>query len=649
MHKKASIDILVVLLFFSACSIKVGIKVPEKKFIKPIPVSDNPYIQMVRALDSFQLDANILLNAGLFTIPELPVVGNVNLEVPENLNIHVFLNIKVEKTYSEDDAGVRHLTALIPSIELASISPNIPIPVRATGIGFDFKGLSYEKETLTTELTLKLNLISFFISPAVGIPVDQVNQDVMIGMINAIHINSLKGNFTPRETLSLKEISLVLREGSSVELKNTVYTDEEHVSGIISLNLDLKNFIWISGDNKLRGDDTSSLKLEDINFTYQEGSCRIEGKKDPFILSFAGSFFSKVAGFQIAPSSELVFKSFNVQYKKDSGPIASASMRTKWSVIDGFIDLPETKLILENSVLEISETIFKRNQEGSLLTVKDMNMDVRVSFEPKNPDELLRMINEGVQDSVKPPITSFHVTNIYLPGQNYRIEGLSLELENWKKINRVEARFLLKLEAGPLLDFEVGFNLSVDTVLSATLMVDDLMVPLSFEYDGKQSQFSGESGFEAGATLKTNKPALIYRDTLGHHISKIPKQLSDIRKTPFSIFLLPSTLSLKAEPRLVVKEERYYLEISQLAFSGNMNTKFDAGKVALINLEIPFGSDAVYKIAASKKLPMGKSIKLKDSVKINGDILTAPFLSMETISVPLGKRPPPKEVASFWR
>ncbi len=56
-----------------------------------------------------------------------------------------------------------------------------------------------------------------------------------------------------------------------------------------------------------------------------------------------------------------------------------------------------------------------------------------------------------------------------------------------------------------------------------------------------------------------------------------------------------------------------------------------------MDMEVPFGSDAVYGISASMKLPTGKSLKFRDEVKIGGEVLTAPFSALETITLPLGR------------
>ena len=637
MEKLKKIIVVIFLLFFSACSVKVGVKVPEEKVIKPIPVSDNPYIQLLRALESFEVDANILLNPGMFTIPELPAIKRVSIEAPENINLHVYLNLTLEKTYSEAQDGSKHLISIRPDVVRADITPNKPIPVRGRGIGFDLKELSYEKQTLTTQMRVKLDLVSFFISPAVGIPVAQINQDVIIKLIKEIHINSLKGEFTPGEALNIKAMAMHIQKDSSVVLKDTIYRNAESVSGFVSIKLALEDIHWIGTGVSLWGDNRSVLEVSKVSFSYEKGSLTVQGDNDPLKLFFAGSFTSEVGELNMNPSSELILKSFTAEYGRDSEPVVRATAGTRWEVSEGWINIAKGKLMLQSSELEVLEADIMRDGSATFLRVKGMNMDAQLSYRAEDPEEILQIINEELGKYIKPPVLSLKATHIYLPGQNYRIEDLHFEIKNWERVNQAYGKFFLKITPGSLMDFEVVLRLSLDTLIDATVGVDELKVPLNFEYDGTIERFTGTGGFDVAGSLKTNTPALVYRDILGNYITKVPKQLGGVKKTNFNVFILPSTLTLRAKARIAQKEDEYYLELSQLDFSGNLHTEFNAGKVALIHLEVPFGSDAVYGISASMKLPTGKSLKFRDEVKIEGEVLTTPFSALETITLPLGR------------
>ncbi len=550
LEKLKKIIVFIFLLFFSACSVKVGVKVPEEKVIKPIPVSDNPYVQLLRALESFEVDANILLNPGMFTIPELPAIKSVSIEAPENINLHVSLNLNIEKTYSEAQDGSKHLISIRPDVVRADITPNKPIPVRGRGIGFDLKELSYEKQTLTTEMRVKLDLISFFISPAVGIPVEQINEDVIIKLIKEIHINSLKGEFTPGEALNVITMAMRIQKDSCVVLKNTIYRNAENVSGVVSLKLALEDIHWISAGVSLWGDNRSVLEVSNVNFSYEKGSLIVQGENNPLKLFFAGSFTSEIGELTINPSSELIIRSFTAEYGRDSEPVVRATAGTRWEVTEGWINITKGKLMLQGSELEVSEADIMRNGSSTFLRVKGMNMDAQLSYRANDPEELLQIINEELGKNIKPPVLSFKATHIYLPDQNYRIEGLHFGIKNWERVNQAYGKFFLKITPGPLMDFESVLRLSLDTLIDATLGVDELKVPLNFEYDRTIERFTGTSDFDIAGSLKTNTPTLVYRDVLGNYITKVPKQFGGIKKTNFKVFILPSTLTLRAKARI---------------------------------------------------------------------------------------------------
>jgi len=628
----------ILILFICGCAMKVSVKVPLEKLTPALPVPANPYLQMKRALESFQLDANIRLNHGLFTIPQLPVAGDVNIEIPEGFDLHVILDIVLEKSYQQDaEKLVKNLTAIKPVIKRAVIAPNKAIPVRAGAIGFDFIRLEYEGQVLTTELALKMDLISFFISPATGIPVDEVNEEVMMSMLQEVEINSLRGNFTPHEILSLQGMELALSEGSLVELNGVLFHDQEHVSGTLSLNLDLDYFLMGSGEFNLKGNESSRLELRDLRFAYNEGTFSIEGREDPFQLSFAGSFSSGVGQAVIDSPSGLVLKKFSAAYRPDAPAEISAAVATRWTISQGSLDLGDVKLTLENTVFELAEATWNKTADKNLLSVDSVNLDASLSAQLKDPGQILELINSRVQDDLKDPVTYFKALMVYLPGQNYRIEGLSLELEDWQKINRASGLFQLKVKAGPILDFETGLDLAGGIVMASSLEVGELRVPLSFNYDGEQTELTGETGFQAGATLRITKPFVIYRDLLGSQLTKVPKQLADINKTSFSVSILPSVLSVKAQAMISWTEHGYILKLQKLGFSGNLSTQFDAGRVARLTVEVPFGAGASYTVSASKKLLLGKSIGFTDKVALEAGILTAPFLALQELQIPVGE------------
>ena len=82
-----------VVLFAAGCAV-VPLTVEPDFELPVIPVSDNPYLQMLRALDTMELDAHVVLNGGRFTVPELPVAGAVHVQVPDDLDLHVLLSIE---------------------------------------------------------------------------------------------------------------------------------------------------------------------------------------------------------------------------------------------------------------------------------------------------------------------------------------------------------------------------------------------------------------------------------------------------------------------------------------------------------------------------------------------------------------------------
>jgi hypothetical protein len=305
-------------------------------------------------------------------------------------------------------------------------------------------------------------------------------------------------------------------------------------------------------------------------------------------------------------------------------------------VDDGTFVFPGINLILESSYFEIQEAKILQHMNESVMSIKNMTMDASIDLEPQKPEEVIQMINDGVKGSMSPPITSFRVTNISLPRQNYKIDVKSMGVENWNKITCGNAIFTMKIEPGPLLDFKVGFSLQTNTVISAILLLDELMVPFSFEYDGKNSEVYGSSGFIACATLRTTETALIYTDTIGKYLSNIPKPLDYLKKTRFEISMLPSDLSINAQVKLVKEQNGYMLEFSQLDYSGNFNTRFRAEKIGLIELEVPFGADGKYAIRALKKLALRKKVEIKDTLEIESRILIEPFLSLESLKIPLG-------------
>jgi hypothetical protein len=68
-----------------------------------------------------------------------------------------------------------------------------------------------------------------------------------------------------------------------------------------------------------------------------------------------------------------------------------------------------------------------------------------------------------------------------------------------------------------------------------------------------------------------------------------------------------------------------------LTFSGDLNTELDIGNAVSMNMSVPFGIDAMYAFSF-----LGKLIDLQEIIKIEGGLLTAPFLSLEGLSIPLG-------------
>ncbi|GAG66941.1 unnamed protein product, partial [marine sediment metagenome] len=123
-------------------------------------------------------------------------------------------------------------------------------------------------------------------------------------------------------------------------------------------------------------------------------------------------------------------------------------MATRWAVSHGSLDLGDVKLTLENTVFELAEATWNKTADKNLLSVDSLNLDAGMAAQLKDPGPIIELINSRVQDDLKDPVTSFKALMVYLPGQNYRIEGLSLELEDWQKINRASGLFQLKVKAG---------------------------------------------------------------------------------------------------------------------------------------------------------------------------------------------------------
>ncbi len=632
MYRVIKISSCIFLLLFSACSLRVNVKVSEEKLSREIPVSGNPYLQMIRALDSFQLDANIRLRPGHFILPEVARAKKVKIEIPENLDLHVFIVIDVDKEYENiTQNNIRNLTGIRPVIKKAIITPNKPIPVRTSGLRFDFNGLNYENQTLTAELALKLDIISLFLSPAVGIPIDQINREVAMSMIEEIKITSMKGNFTPGETLSFEGIRLVPGTRSAVEFKDVIFIDDAHVSGKLSLNLTADYFHWSGDVYSLRGDKGSNLIVHDLGFSYQEGIFTIKGEDDLFRLNFAGSFTSGIGELQIGSPSYLLLKKINARYEKGKIPQIDADLESRWSIIKGGLNLPDVRLTLDNSTLEINHASLEQDETLTLLSIKDTFLNARLNFVAAKKKDLLDLINREIQGNLKSPVMSFKAKEVYIPAQNYRIEAFSLELENWKKIRQAGGRFLLKVESGPLADFEMGLDVADGVTLSAVLELDELMVPLLFEYDGKQSRFDGQTGFEAGATLIIKESMKVYTDKFRPRFPKLPGRLQSLLGARLTITVLPSDLSLKAKAEVAKIGHEYYLKLRKLTFSGNLNTELDIGNAVSMSMSVPFGIDAMYAVSV-----LGKLIDLQEIIKIEGGLLTAPFLSLEGLSIPLG-------------
>ncbi len=629
MAKQIRIFLLLVLIPLAGCSARVSVKVPKERLARTVPVSDNPYFRLIQSFDYFTVDADIMLRRGVFMIPDLPAHGKVKINVPEDFYLHAVLDIKSDKQYGSTEP--EKLTAIKLQIDRAIITPVSPLPVRSTGGKYSFKGLHYEDQILTTELALMMDLIYLFLSPAMGVPVSRANSDVLTGMLEEIRIHTLTGDITPGETLTFAGIQITPVTDSHAVLKNVVYRSGEPVNGTISMDLKLDNFRLKSGDHSLSGGGASVLKIQDINFTFHEGDLTLKGNKNPFHLIFAGELNTGPGNLQLGPSSSFLIKELNAGYRKQSITKLEASIQSKLVVEQGSIDFPDGKLVLDNSVLEIDRALLVRDGHSSRLSVKSMNMTASPAFNPDKERELLKKINAGIMNDLKPPIKSFNATKLYSWGHVYRIEDFRLELENWEKINFAEGTFLIKINAGPLIDFEIGFDTEEDKLLNASLSVDELLIPLSFEYNGKLSRFYTEEEFEITAALATRNSVIVYRDKYSPQSSKIPKILKKLLSFRYTVSLAPSEITVKSSARIIKKGPEYLLKLRDPQFTGSLNTWMNIEKSVSIKISVPFGADALYSVP-----DLGTSIGLEDIIKIKGDLLTGPFLSFESLTIPLG-------------
>ena len=517
MLKSRIVVLIVILAVVAGCTIKVAVQ-PEIE-LPPIPIPDNPYLQMLRALESIELDAAVVLNEGLFTIPKLPVAGDVNVGIPDKLTLNVTLQIFLEKTYKENaEQSMKNLISITPRIDRAKISASEPLPVQAGGIKIELKEVEYDGEELSTELALRLDLVAFFVSPATGIPVGDVNQDVAMEMVKEVRIRSLRGNFEVGEELALNNLSLALAQGSRVELNDVLFRNEEHIEGSLSLALKLKELLWSRQDGRLTGKEGSLLEISSLGFSYNDGALRIQGSSEevfPFRLAFEGGFSSSMGSLEVASGSELAVKRLEAVYPREGDPEAETEVQLKWQVSKGSLELPGVTMVLDGLSLDMGSILVKSDAGGSLLDIRGADLDALLAFQSRSQKEILETINSGVKSALKKPVTSFKATRIGLPGQNFRIRDFNMTVRDWKDIQDVSGKLRLRMEPGHLLDFEVGLAIDKGVIMKSALEIDAFNLPLLFEYDGEKAELRQDEAFQVGGTFRTLSPMVVYRSSVG--------------------------------------------------------------------------------------------------------------------------------------
>ena len=124
---------------------------------------------------------------------------------------------------------------------------------------------------------------------------------------------------------------------------------------------------------------------------------------------------------------------------------------------------------------------------------------------------------------------------------------------------------------------------------------------------------------------------IVYKDKFSPQSSKIPKKLKKLLSFHYTVSVAPSEISIKSFAKILKKGPDYMLVLSDPLFSGSLNTLMNIEKSVSLKLSVPFGADASYSFPG-----LGTSIKLKDVIKIKGDLLTVPFLTFDSLTIPLG-------------
>ena len=317
-------------------------------------------------------------------------------------------------------------------------------------------------------------------------------------------------------------------------------------------------------------------------------------------------------------------------------PAVETNIAMQWQIAEGSLNLPGITIILDGLSLDLGEVDIQSDGSGSFVNTRRANLDALIAFRAASAEEMLDTINGGIQPHLKNPVTSFKATRISLPGQRYRIQDFNMDLRDWTDIGWINGKLWLQVKPGHLIDCEVGLDIAKGLTLKTSLLLDAVDVPLLFTYDGETALIGQDEPFTAGATIKTLSPIVVYQSSVGKHLNGIPKELASIVDVPFKVSILPSSLSAQVQARLIRMEDSYWISVEKISPSGTLTTELDAGKLAKVKVSVKYGSSGSYGIEAVQKLPLGRSLTFKDTLKVEKNAFTAPFTSLQFLSIPIG-------------